>query len=59
MTYILSGWEKSAIKGKKLTFYGIKEYLAIPYIIGYVIKKVRGIDLVGEGDIDPSPLRKW
>ena len=46
------------LKGKELTFYGIRKYLDIPYITGHIITKVERIDLVGEGDIDLFPLRK-
>ena len=58
MTYILSGWEKSSIKGKQLVFYDIMKYLNIPYIIVHIFTKVIRVDLVGEGDIDLFPPRK-
>ena len=57
MTYILSVWEKSSIKGKQLIFYGIRKYLDVSYIIGHLITKVRRIDLVGEVDIDLCPAK--
>ena len=55
MTYVLSGGEKSSIKGKLLICYGIRKYLDIQYIIGHIITKARRVDLVGEGDIDLPP----
>ena len=55
MTYVLSGGEKSSIKGKLLICYGIRKYLDIPYIIGRIITKARRVDLVGESDIDLPP----
>ena len=55
MTYILSGGERSSIKGKLLICYGIRKYLDIQYIIGHIITKARRVDLVGEGDIDLPP----
>ena len=55
MTYVLSGGEKSSIKGKLLICSGIRKYLDIPYIIGRIITKARRVDLVGESDIDLPP----
>ena len=50
--------QKSSIEGKELTFYGIRKYFDIPYIIGHTITKVGRVDLIGEDDIDLFPPRK-